>query len=70
MDREEQASRNDIDLRNVMAEVQRLRSKIEENDKFKKLNLNQGMISNKPILNIDGVKNKAIRMPSHSSNKS
>ncbi len=32
MDREEQASRNDIDLRNVMAEVQRLRSTIEENE--------------------------------------
>jgi hypothetical protein len=32
MDREEQASRNDIDLRNVMSEVQRLRSTIEENE--------------------------------------
>lgn len=32
MDREEQVSRNDIDLRNGMSEVQRLRSTIEENE--------------------------------------
>lgn len=43
---------------------------IIENDKMKKLNQNQGMISNKPILNIDGIKNKMVRMPSHSSNNS
>jgi hypothetical protein len=45
---------------------------ILENDKLKKQNQNQGMTSNKPFLNIDGVKNnKAIpRIPSHSSNNS
>jgi hypothetical protein len=32
LEREEQAQRNDIDLRNVMTEVQRLRSSLEENE--------------------------------------